>query len=42
MDNALIVPLYVVVFIYSVANRVQDVKYDLGASPYYYNIWMKP
>jgi peptide/nickel transport system substrate-binding protein len=42
MDNALIVPLYVVVFIYAVAAQVQDVKYDLGASPYYYNIWLKP
>jgi len=42
MDNALIVPLYVVVFIYSVSTKVQDVKYDLGASPYYYNIWLKP
>jgi peptide/nickel transport system substrate-binding protein len=40
MDNALIVPLYIVVFVYTVASQVQDVKYDLGASPYYYNIWL--
>ncbi len=40
MDNALIVPLYIVVFIYATAQQVQDVKYDLGASPYYYNIWL--
>lgn len=42
MDQALIVPLYIIVFIYAVASSVQDVKYDLGASPYYYNIWIKP
>ena len=41
MDNALIVPLYVVVFVYTTATQVQDVKYDLGASPVYYNIWLK-
>ena len=41
MDQALIVPLYIVVFIYAVASNVQDVKYDLAASPYYYNIWLK-
>jgi peptide/nickel transport system substrate-binding protein len=40
MDNALIVPLYIVVFVYAVAQQVQDVKYDLGASPYYFNIWL--
>jgi peptide/nickel transport system substrate-binding protein len=40
MDNALVVPLYLVVFVYTVASQVQDVKYDLGASPYYYNIWL--
>jgi ABC-type transport system substrate-binding protein len=41
MDKALIVPLYIVVFIYAVAQKVQDVKYDLGASPYYYTIWLR-
>jgi ABC-type transport system substrate-binding protein len=40
MDKALIVPLYIVVFVYAVAQQVQDVKYDLGASPYYFNIWL--
>jgi hypothetical protein len=34
------VPLYIVVFVYAVAQQVQDVKYDLGASPYYFNIWL--
>jgi peptide/nickel transport system substrate-binding protein len=42
MDQALIVPLYIVVFVYTVANKVQDVKYDLAASPVYYNVWLKP
>jgi hypothetical protein len=41
MDQALIVPLYLVVFVYTTASSVQDVKFDLGASPYYYNIWLK-
>jgi ABC-type transport system substrate-binding protein len=40
MDKALIIPLYIVVFVYTVASHVQDVKYDLSASPYYYNIWL--
>jgi peptide/nickel transport system substrate-binding protein len=41
MDQALIIPLYLVVFVYTTASSVQDVKFDLGASPYYYNIWLK-
>jgi ABC-type transport system substrate-binding protein len=41
MDKALIVPLYVIVFVYTTATNVQDVKYDLAASPYYFNIWLK-
>jgi len=41
MDQALIVPLYVIVFAYSVSTAVQDVKYDLAASPHYFNIWLK-
>ncbi len=42
MDKALIVPLSIIVFLYANSVRVQDVKYDLTASPYYYNIWLKP
>jgi ABC-type transport system substrate-binding protein len=42
MDKALIVPLSIIVFLYTNSARVQDVKYDLTASPYYYNIWLKP
>jgi len=41
MEKALIVPLYLVVFVYTTVDKVQDVKFDLGASPYYYNIWLK-
>ena len=41
MDQALIIPLYLVVFVYTTVDKVQDVKFDLGASPYYYNIWLK-
>ena len=32
----------IIVFLYANSVRVQDVKYDLTASPYYYNIWLKP
>jgi peptide/nickel transport system substrate-binding protein len=41
MDQALIVPLHLVVFVYSTLDKVQNVKFDLRASPYYYNIWLK-
>ena len=42
MEQALIVPLCLIVFVYTVAAQVQDVTYDLTASPYYYNIGLKP
>lgn len=41
MDNALIVPLYNVVFVYTVNQQVQNVKYDLSAAPVFYNIWLQ-